>query len=575
VVLVFDGDSFIGKSATDNKRHGSIDRGEVERKIQELADQSANGYPVSKTELDKLCSELCKTISRDLFDDIWQDLQQLQREQGSNCKFRMLVAPQEADHQLTFMFREGIINAIVATDTDYMIHLNDLVVVDYKFSRSNGYSGRVFSLPAIAALANRLAGMDDDTKRTEHLQTLTPHSKHKKIPLALFLYSAIHLRGLNALLEFALLVGNDYRRTGVPGVDEVRALKIIADPDGSLIKRTRRQKPKLDKQTLEVFFWQPKICFLHGTVVDEKSYQQRSLSGVVIPNNSKARKKLLGRIEFDPNKVKAHTHNLPGATYSRFKLATMFHPVVAKSKGLTEVQVDAMPLEKAKLQLGARGTAVPATAEKIRHLLRMVALTEKQKHYGPPRIPYPHLLKPNATFVDFEFPDSDDETAGKRKRNNGSKTWAGLGAGDETDGWVLEELAVSMFLPMVTMKSYLGWFQRAWRADMSADNLKKLARPLVKGSQNTANRKVQIHYKDNGDGTVALRCRLLHSFPSKSKNSEHYGYLHPAVLLRTETNDKGYSVATEVLDAFCDCTSQGSKSCWHLAGLLKEAEHLI
>ena len=101
-------------------------------------------------------------------------------------------------------------------------------------------------------------------------------------------------------------------------------------------------------------------------------------------------------------------------------------------------------------------------------------------------------------------------------------------------------------------------------------------RAVIKGSQNTANREVQLHYKDNQDGTVLLRCELLHSFPSDCKTSKHYGYLHPAVLLETKDDPVlGYQVAVRVLDAVCDCTAQGDKSCWHIAGLLTEAQHLV
>lgn len=574
VKLVFDGNSSPGKVVTEKLRHDPKKRAEWEKELQKLADLSANGYQSDKKKIEQLCNQLANTIPRDLFDEIWQDLLTLQLEQGTNCKFSMLVAPREADHQLTFMVMKKIINSIVAGDTDMVIHQNPEVVVDYKYSQANGYTGRVFSLPKVTALAANLASMKDDTERTKHLESLTPTKKHVKIPLALQLYTAINSRGLCALREFAQLVGNDYCPNGVPGVDEVTALKILNDPDGSLMERTMRQKPRLTETSLCDILGKPEWCFLHGTVVDDENNEQRSLSGLDIPNTANARKKILGLLELNPQIVHARAHNQNGARYTRFKLATMFHPAIAESKGLSLLDVDSMQLNKAKLQLQARGVVMPKTEDLVRGLLRKVVQVEKQKDYGPPRIYYPNLLKPDAKFVDFEFPDSDDETVGKRKKNNGSKTWGGLGKGDETDGWVSDPDEVSIFTPQVTPMTYLHWFQRLWRADMSEDS-QRFTRPLTKGSQNTANRDVQVQYKDNGDGTCCLRCKLLHSFPSKSKNSEHYGFLHPAVHLKVETNNEGYPVATEVLDGYCDCTSQGSKSCWHLGGLLKSAEHLV
>ena len=65
VILVFDGNSAPGKQNEENKRHGQS-RSELERELQDLADQKQNG-PTDKDTLEKLCKKLCGTIPKDLF----------------------------------------------------------------------------------------------------------------------------------------------------------------------------------------------------------------------------------------------------------------------------------------------------------------------------------------------------------------------------------------------------------------------------------------------------------------------------------------------------------------------------
>ena len=156
VTIIADGNNLPGKKQINEKRATS---NALQAKFDALAELlTSNEYIFDwKSEegkqIDALASAISHSIPYALFRDVRDAILNLRL---SNVDFR--VAPYECDHQAIKLFDQDLIDAIIGTDSDYLVNGARVLITDFGFVKGK-FSGYVWDVSVLESEARRIVAL--------------------------------------------------------------------------------------------------------------------------------------------------------------------------------------------------------------------------------------------------------------------------------------------------------------------------------------------------------------------------------------------------------------------------------
>eukprot|EP00808_Paulinella_micropora_P000583 g60852.t1 len=312
--------------------------------------------------------------------------------------------------------QSGMLDLVVGRDTDYFLSCPFVADTKYIYSSTpRAMSGQIVAHARLLSFSESLSSLSDE----EALETILPFYTSNALPVdekrqteakrraasaarqSLDLFRLLHAHrdtGPGAvLLDIALVVGNHYWPTGMPGMGVATCVNLFRthaayvpgnlDSLIPLAVGAAKDRSKRSEYAVKIL-----MGFLgYRCAVVRLRTNPETVGYCNPPDSTRASIHIsvlseLGRTDMTPQEISAHVSgkSIPDRYSFDFPSLPQLTPLM---------QVDSLALDQLKFQLSARGIVIPSTKQRCKNLLRRVLAVEADPTHPGAYIHHPELLR--------------------------------------------------------------------------------------------------------------------------------------------------------------------------------------